>query len=138
MEYASNVSFMMVQQVTNGIKISVTSNFEGTSYRNYRLYYAFSYQVSIENQSNETVQLLERHWKIFDSLNDTEIVEGSGVIGKKPILKPSEIYTYRSNCFLTSPIGAMSGFYNMVNLATTKTFKVFIPTFQLMVSNIHN
>ncbi len=128
----------MVQQVTNGIKISVISNFEGTSYRNYKLYYAFSYQVTIENQSNETVQLLERHWKIYDSLNTTEIVEGSGVIGKKPILKPSQTHTYTSNCFLTSPIGSMSGFYKMVNFATTKTFKVFIPTFQLMVPNISN
>ena len=128
----------MVQQVTNGIKVSVIANFEETNYRNYRLYYAFSYEVSIENQSNETVQLLARHWKIFDSLNNVEIVEGSGVIGKKPILKPSQIHTYKSNCFLTSPIGAMSGFYNMVNIATTKIFKVNIPTFQLMVSNIHN
>ena len=59
----------MVQQVTNGIKISVTSNFEGTSYRNFRLYFAFSYEVTIENQSNDTVQLLERQWIIFDSLN---------------------------------------------------------------------
>lgn len=129
---------MMVQQVTNGIKISVISNFEGTSYRNYRLYYAFSYQITIENQSNDTVQLLERHWEIFDSLNNTEIVEGSGVIGKKPVLKPSQKHVYQSNCFLTSPIGAMRGFYNMVNFKTTKTFKVYIPTFQLMVSTIHN
>jgi len=128
----------MVQQVTNGIKISVINNFEGTSYRNYRLYYTFSYQVTIENQSNDTVQLLERHWKIFDSLNNIEIVEGSGVIGKKPIIKPAQKYTYKSNCFLASPIGSMKGFYNMVNFATTKSFKVYIPTFQLMVSNIHN
>ena len=54
----------MVQQVTNGIKISVTSNFEGTSYRNFRLYFAFSYEVTIENQSNDTVQLLDRQWTI--------------------------------------------------------------------------
>lgn len=128
----------MVQQVTNGIKISVSSNFEGTSYRNYRLYYAFSYQVTIENQSNETVQLLERHWNIYDSLNKPETVEGSGVIGKKPILKPSEKHTYQSNCFLTSPIGAMSGYYNMVTFSTSKAFKVHIPTFQLMISSIHN
>jgi len=128
----------MVQQVTNGIKISVISNFEGTSYRNYRLYYAFSYQVTIENQSNDTVQLLDRYWKIFDSLNNTEIVEGSGVIGKKPILKPSQTHTYKSSCFLTSPIGAMKGYYNMVNFSTSKAFKVYIPTFQLMVSSIYN
>ena len=128
----------MVQQVTNGIKISVTSNFEGTSYRNFRLYFAFSYEVTIENQSNDTVQLLDRQWTIFDSLNHNEVVEGSGVIGKKPVLKPSEKYTYRSNCFLTSPIGAMKGFYNMVNFSTSSAFKVYIPTFQLMVSSIHN
>jgi len=128
----------MVQQVTNGIKISVISNFEGTSYRNYRLYYTFSYQVTIENQSNEAVQLLERHWNIFDSLNNKEIVEGSGVIGKKPILNPTQKYTYKSNCFLTSPIGAMNGFYTMVNFTTSKIFKVIIPTFQLMVLNISN
>jgi ApaG protein len=128
----------MVQQVTNGIKVSVTTNFQGTSYRNYRLYYIFSYQITIENQSNNVVQLLERQWKIFDSLNKTEIVEGPGVIGKKPILNPQQKYTYQSNCFLTSPIGAMKGHYKMVNLSTTENFKVYIPTFQLMVSNIHN
>ncbi|OGS73884.1 MAG: Co2+/Mg2+ efflux protein ApaG [Flavobacteria bacterium RIFCSPLOWO2_12_FULL_35_11] len=128
----------MVQQVTNGIKISVTSNFEGTNYQNFRLFFAFSYEVTIENQSNDTVQLLERQWTIFDSLNHNEVVEGSGVIGKKPILKPTQKYTYRSNCFLTSPIGAMKGFYNMVNFSNSSTFKVYIPTFQLMVSSIHN
>ena len=128
----------MVQQVTNGIKISVTSNFEGTSYRNFRLYFAFSYEVTIENQSNDTVQLLERQWTIFDSLNHNEVIEGPGVIGQKPILKPTQKYTYRSNCILTSRIGAMKGFYNMVNFSTSNIFKVYIPTFQLMVSSIHN
>lgn len=131
-------SATMVQQVTNGIKVSVSTNFEGSSYRNDTLLYAFSYLVTIENQSNETVQLLERNWKIYDSLNKTETVEGSGVIGQKPILKPSQIHIYKSNCLLTSPIGSMKGFYNMVDLSTSKTFKVYIPTFQLMVSNIHN
>ena len=123
----------MVQQVTNGIKISVISNFEGTTYRNYRLYYGFSYEVTIENQSNETVQLLECHWDIFDSLNNTEIVEGSGVIGKKPILKPGDKHMYQSNCYLTSTIGAMKGYYKMVNFSTSNSFKVVIPTFQLTV-----
>ncbi|MGV6844724.1 MAG: Co2+/Mg2+ efflux protein ApaG [Lutibacter sp.] len=128
----------MVQQVTNGIKISVTSIFEGTVYRNYRLYHAFSYQVTIENQSNETVQLLHRHWDIFDSLNKLETVDGDGVIGKKPILKPTQKHTYSSNCFLSSSIGAMQGYYTMVNFSTSKSFNVIIPTFQLMVPNISN
>ena len=121
----------MVQQVTNGIKISVSSNFEGTSYRNYRLYYAFSYQVTIENQSKDAVQLNSRYWKILDALNNTEFVDGEGVIGKKPVLKPGESHTYTSGCLLTSPFGAMQGHYNMINLNNTTKFKVTIPAFKL-------
>ena len=93
----------MVQQVTNGIKISVTSNFEGTNFRNHTLYYGFSYEVTIENQSNDTVQLLERQWKIFDSLSKTEIVIGSGVVGQKAEFT-----------WVIDPINGISNFVNGV------------------------
>ena len=86
----------MVQQVTRGIKISVETTFEGTFYKNYKMHYAFGYKVTIENQSKDSVQLMARHWKIYDSLNDTETVAGEGVIGKKPVLKPGESHTYSS------------------------------------------
>ena len=128
----------MVQQITNGIKISVKTHFEGTRYENYRLNYLFSYQVIIENQSNDSVQLISRNWQIFDSLKDIEIVKGEGVIGKKPILAPKENHKYSSFCSLTSPIGSMSGFYKMINFTTTQKFKVYIPTFQLMIPAILN
>lgn len=128
----------MVQQVTNGIKISVKTKFEGNSYQNYRMYFSFSYSITIENQSNDSVQLVSRHWKIFDSLKDLNIVEGEGVIGKKPILAPKKSYTYSSYCNLTSPIGSMKGFFNMINFTTTKNFRVYIPSFQLTVPAILN
>ena len=128
----------MIQQITKGIKISITSNFEGERYQNMQLYYAFSYSITIENQSSDTVQLLSRHWNIFDSLNNIEVVEGEGVIGKKPILKPKQTYTYSSNCYLTSPIGAMNGFYDMINFNSSKKFKVHIPTFQLILPATSN
>lgn len=121
----------MVQQVTQGIKISVETHFEGTFYKNYKMHYAFGYQISIENQGKDSVQLTSRHWKIHDALNHLEIVDGEGVIGKKPVLKPGETHTYRSGCLLTSPFGAMSGHYNMINFTTTSRFKVIIPTFKL-------
>jgi ApaG protein len=128
----------MIQQVTNGIKISVETKFVGTHHHENRLLYAFSYQITIENNSNDSVQLLNRHWEIFDSLNNTEIVEGAGVVGEKPILKPSETHSYQSNCMLISPIGSMNGYYEMINFTSTKTFKVHIPTFQLMVTRTLN
>lgn len=121
----------MVQQVTRGIKISIETNFVGTFYRNYRMHFAFGYEITIENQSKDSVQLLSRFWRIKDSLNYTEIVEGEGVIGKKPVLKPGQSHTYRSGTLLTSPFGSMSGFYNMVNFTSTRKFRVAIPSFQL-------
>ena len=128
----------MVQQVTNGIKISVKTKFEGNRYQNYRMYFSFSYSITIENQSNDSVQLISRHWNIFDSLNNFEIVEGEGVVGKKPILAPKKSYTYSSYGNLTSPIGSMKGFFNMINFTTTKNFRVYIPSFQLTVPAILN
>ena len=121
----------MVQQITKGIKISVETNFEGTFYKNYKLHFAFGYQVTIENQGKDAVQLNSRKWTIYDALNNIEEVEGEGVIGQKPVIKPGESHTYSSGCLLTSPFGAMSGFYNMVNFATTKNFEVAIPKFHL-------
>ncbi|MGA8854775.1 MAG: Co2+/Mg2+ efflux protein ApaG [Christiangramia sp.] len=121
----------MTQQVTKGIKISVETHFEGMFYKNYKMQFAFGYKISIENQSTDSVKLESRYWEIKDALNDTEIVSGEGVIGKKPLLKPGEKHTYKSGCLLTAPLGAMSGHYNMINLTSPKSFKVKIPSFQL-------
>ena len=121
----------MVQQVTRGIQISVETTFECSFYKNYKIQYAFGYTITIENQSKDAVQLNARHWEILDALNNIEIVDGDGVIGKKPVLKPGESHTYTSGCLLTSPFGAMQGYYSMVNFSTTKKFDVAIPLFKL-------
>ncbi len=121
----------MVTQITRGIKISVETSFEGAFFKNYKMHFAFGYRIKIENQGKDSVQLLSRHWQIFDALNDTETVDGEGVIGKKPVIRPGESHTYTSGCLLTSPIGAMRGHYNMVNFTDTRRFRVFIPTFKL-------
>ena len=121
----------MVSQITRGIKISVLTSFEGTYFKNYKIHFAFTYQVTIENQSKDSVQLTTRHWEIYDALNNIEVVDGEGVIGEKPVIKPGESYTYSSGCLLSSPIGAMKGYFNMVNFTSTRSFRVMIPTFKL-------
>lgn len=121
----------MVSQITRGIKISVKTSFEGTYFKNYKIHFAFSYEITIENHGKDSVQLITRHWEIFDSLSETEIVDGEGVIGKKPVLKPGETHTYSSGCLLSSPFGAMRGYFNMVNFTSTRNFKVIVPTFKL-------
>lgn len=128
----------MIQQITEGIKISVQSNFDGTFYQNNHLHFAFSYQVTIENQSDNVVQLTTRHWQIMDGLNNTIFVDGEGVIGNKPVLKPGQSHTYKSGCLLRSAFGNMSGHYNMLVANSFRQIKVFIPAFQLSASFILN
>jgi ApaG protein len=94
--------------------------------------------INIENRSSETVKLTDRFWKIYDTLNTTEIVSGEGVVGQTPILKPNDTYTYSSGCFLESNMGAMKGFYTMINLDTFEQFKVIVPTFQLSTPLVSN
>ncbi len=121
----------MITQVTKGIKISVKTSFEGTFFKNYKMHFAFGYTITIENQSSDSVQLITRHWDIYDALNDPEVVDGEGVIGKKPVIRPGESHTYSSGCLLASPLGAMKGFYNMVNFSSTEKFRVYVPSFRL-------
>lgn len=129
---------VMVQQITKGIKVSVETNYDGVIERNSFTHHVFSYFISIENKSNETVQLTDRFWIIYDTLNTTEIVEGEGVVGQTPVLAPGDNYTYKSNCMLASTMGAMRGFFKMKNTVTFKNFKVAIPTFQLTTKPLSN
>lgn len=128
----------MVQSITNGIKISVKTRYNGAIQEGENEFNAFSYYISIENETTDTVQLLERYWEIYDALNDKEYVEGEGVVGQKPILQPNEFYTYKSNCFLLAATGSMKGSFKMINKNTKEYFEVIIPTFQLTTTPLLN
>jgi ApaG protein len=74
-------------------------------------YYAFSYHVTITNLGPEPVQLLRRQWTITDGRGAVDIVEGEGVVGVQPWIKPGESYEYQSGCPLRTPQGYMRGWY---------------------------
>ncbi|GAB5399184.1 MAG: Co2+/Mg2+ efflux protein ApaG [Aureisphaera sp.] len=119
----------MIQLTTQGIKVSVESQFEDAFYNKQQKQYAFSYRITIENNSSESIQLISRYWLIKDSLNHTAVVEGNGVIGLQPIIGPGKSHTYESGCALLSPFGSMQGHYNIVS--QSKKIKVGIPLFKL-------
>ena len=75
--------------------------------------YVFAYTITIENNSNEASQLLNRHWIITDARGKIEEVRGDGVIGEKPILRPGQEFHYTSGCVLATPRGTMHGSYQM-------------------------
>ena len=117
--------------ITKDIKISAESFFQDKHSEPLNGKYLFIYNIYIENTGIETVQLMKRHWFIFDSLNGMIEVEGEGVVGKKPILHPGESHSYTSWCPLSSEIGRMEGVFTMLNVRTGVEFEVIIPAFQL-------
>ena len=121
----------MINHVTKGIRVSVKTIFDGSYFKNYNLNFSFSYIIKITNHGKSTVQLKSRHWRIFDSLNCDIIIDGEGVIGEKPLIKPWDSFEYSSGCLITSPVGAMRGFYNMIDVNNGKKFRAYIPTFKL-------
>ena len=120
-------------QVTHGIKISVETKFQSEHSVIEHHHYLFSYHITIENNSEYTVQLISRHWNIFDSNGEHSQVDGDGVIGEQPILEPGESFEYESACSLTTEIGRMSGTYLMERKIDKARFQVTIPEFELIV-----
>ena len=128
----------MEVKITKGIKISVECNYQEEQSNPAKRQFAFSYQVTIENQSQHTVQLLKRHWFIFDASAIRREVEGDGVIGEQPVLKPGESHSYISWCPLQSGIGTMRGYYTMTRITDGAQFKVEVPQFNMMAPVMMN
>ena len=124
----------MITQSTSGVTISVESEYQPEYSNPDNMHYMFAYRITIENISHHTIQLLNRHWNIFDSMGETKQVDGEGVVGKQPIIAPGEIHQYVSGCNLKSEIGYMEGFYIMKREIDDHHFQVNIPRFNLMAS----
>ena len=97
--------------------------------------FVFSYTVTIHNGGTMPAQLISRHWVITDSHNQVQEVRGLGVVGAQPLLKPGEKFEYTSGTALATPVGTMSGSYQMVAEDGTQ-FDAPIAEFTLSVPRV--
>jgi ApaG protein len=102
------------EATTRGIRVRVRSRYVPERSNPKQSQYFFAYSVEIANLGDGTVQLISRHWVITDANGHVEEVQGPGVVGKQPILKPGEAFEYTSACPLVTPFGTMHGTYQMV------------------------
>ncbi len=116
--------------VTRGIRVQVDPQFDPRRSQPDASHWFFLYTVTIENLSDETVQLLTRHWIITDGNGEVEEVRGPGVVGEQPQLAPGEGFEYTSGCPLPTPFGAMEGRYEMRD-TDGGSFDVRIARFEL-------
>jgi len=92
--------------------------------------YLWAYMVELENTGPATVQLLSRKWIITDGQGRVEKVEGPGVVGEQPVIRPGETYQYTSGCPLPTPTGSMVGRYRMA-VEGGAFFDAAVPAFSL-------
>jgi len=90
--------------------------------------YFYAYHIKITNNSDRAVKVIHRHWKIKDGNGKAYDVQGSGVIGEQPMIKPNSHYTYTSFCPLHSPFGNMRGKYQMIDEFGNR-FWISVPLF---------
>ncbi len=118
--------------VTEGIRVSVRSEFRPDRSVPARGRYLFTYTVRILNEGNRAARLVSRHWIITDARGEREDVTGDGVVGHQPHLEPGEQFEYTSFCVLKTPLGSMRGTYRMVR-DDGDDFEARIPSFSLVV-----
>ena len=120
----------MYSKTTFGITVTVTPYFLDDQSSPNESHYVWAYQVNIKNASNETMKLNHRNWIIIDGNGKIINVQGEGVVGEFPILKPGQSFEYTSGTPLKTTNGIMQGFY-LMSLKDGKQLKVDIPAFSL-------
>lgn len=123
----------MVTEITDGVQVTVETAYQPEYSSPVQSHFVFTYKILIENKSNYTVQLLKRHWLIYDAHGVLREVHGDGVVGQQPVLEPGESHEYVSGCNLKTELGKMKGTYLMERAVDGSQLTVNIPEFVMMV-----
>ncbi|MDE2301922.1 MAG: Co2+/Mg2+ efflux protein ApaG [Sphingomonadales bacterium] len=116
--------------ITDGITVRVAVNFLPEQSRIEAGNWFWVYHIRIENGSDQTVQLLRRHWRITDGNGAVDMIDGDGVVGEQPVLRPGQSHDYVSGCPLGTPTGSMQGQYTF-RRGDGSQFLAAIPHFPL-------
>jgi len=99
-------------RVSHGVRVSVRSSYLPA--RSEAGSFLFRYDVTVRNEGDAPVQLLNRHWVITDSTGRTDHVRGQGVVGQQPLLAPGQSFSYSSFCPMRTPRGTMHGAFGFL------------------------
>jgi ApaG protein len=88
----------------------------------------FLYFITIYNDSDMTIKILGRKWIVTENNSECLVVEGAGVVGEKPTLKPGENFSYNSY-HVVARSGEVAG--ALYGVSNGKKFMVEIPEFRL-------
>lgn len=102
------------KETTEGIRVTVIPFYMGCRETPAASVYWWRYCIRLENLGELSVQLRERHWRIFSLSGTLETVRGRGVVGQEPVLSPRlPAFQYSSHVSLQAPSGHMWGTFRM-------------------------
>ena len=122
----------MSKSIFSDIKIEATSTYVEGNSNPVKSRFIFAYTITITNTGPIDVQLLHRHWQITDANEKLHEVNGEGVVGKQPLIRPGEAFSYSSWTAIETPTGVMQGSYHMRS-ELGEEFNAPIPAFSLAV-----
>ena len=124
-------SFFPHEATTRGVTVRVSVSYLPEQSDPGKGRWFWAYHIRLENNREEAVQLVSRHWTITDGRGNQHEVRGEGVVGEQPLIGPEGSYDYVSGCPLHTPSGAMQGSYHMI-AADGTSFDAAIPRFALL------
>lgn len=104
----------MSNQTEHQIRVEVETDFIPAQSDPDNERYVFAYTITIHNEGQVPARLLARHWVITDANGRVQEVEGEGVVGEQPYLRPGEAFQYTSGTMIGTPVGTMQGSYHLV------------------------
>jgi ApaG protein len=93
--------------------------------------HAFTYHISIHNNSQRNITLLARKWVITYEDEHIDVIEGDGIVGKCPEIAKGKTFAYQS-FHLVRANASVHGSYHGVDDNGAK-FTLPIPNFKLTI-----
>ena len=94
--------------------------------------HCFVYYISIHNDTDLPVIIQGRKWVVTNSRGVITAIEGEGVVGEFPTIKPGAKFTYNSRHLIDTHSGVAEGSYRGVDAEGRKVM-TRIPRFEMIV-----
>ncbi|GKZ00841.1 hypothetical protein MPSEU_001035800 [Mayamaea pseudoterrestris] len=118
------------EEVSDDVRVTVSSTYRPERSDEALGKHVFAYNIRIKNESKDPIQLVSRRFEIQTIGSPSkDVIQGAGVTGRQPILKPGESFEYTSTAPLnvkpmlekTPVVGRMQGDYSFTRLAADGT-----------------
>ncbi|KAG2463064.1 FBX3 protein, partial [Polypterus senegalus] len=121
---------------TGDISVSVSTAFLPELSSVHPPHFFFTYRIRIEMSKDalpeNACKLESRYWKITNGNGNVEEVQGPGVVGEFPELRPGKVHEYASCTTFSTTSGYMEGHYTFHRLKNREVFNVTIPRFHMV------